>query len=216
MTIKEMRKALGDTQKEFAKRYNIPFRTIQNWENGVNMPPDYVMSFIEQQVEFDLMNRRQFEIPQFDNNKKALPSSGNFRGTINWLREINSILGGNVVFALDSALACNDYYLGRSNEWLVWIYGDRHLEKYNGVYIIGENVNDKDVEISNGLKFTTFNRTLNDSLANERILDMQGITEALSNYYFQNNESFDGLYPDVRFISLYEQLCKDAVNYFSY
>ena len=42
MTIYEMRKALGDTQSEFAERYDIPFRTIQNWESGVRKSPEYV------------------------------------------------------------------------------------------------------------------------------------------------------------------------------
>ncbi len=32
MDIREMRTRLGDTQSEFAARYNIPFRTVQNWE----------------------------------------------------------------------------------------------------------------------------------------------------------------------------------------
>lgn len=35
MTIREMRVSLGNTQGEFAARYNIPFRTVQNWETGV-------------------------------------------------------------------------------------------------------------------------------------------------------------------------------------
>lgn len=30
MLIRDMRKQLGDTQSEFAARYNIPFRTVQN------------------------------------------------------------------------------------------------------------------------------------------------------------------------------------------
>ena len=42
MTIREMRVELGDTQSEFADRYHIPFRTIQNWETGVRKPPEYI------------------------------------------------------------------------------------------------------------------------------------------------------------------------------
>ena len=41
MNIREMRTQLGDTQSEFAARYNIPFRTIQNWEAEVRKPPEY-------------------------------------------------------------------------------------------------------------------------------------------------------------------------------
>ena len=56
--------------------------------------------------------------------------------------------------------------------------------------VIGDNINLFDVEEKNGLKYTCFNRTINDAMANERILDMQGITEALSRYYFSNDELY--------------------------
>lgn len=42
MNIREMRVELGDTQHEFADRYHIPFRTVQNWENGVRKHPDNI------------------------------------------------------------------------------------------------------------------------------------------------------------------------------
>ena len=44
MNIREMRTRLGDTQSEFAARYNIPFRTVQNWEAGVRKPPEYIIN----------------------------------------------------------------------------------------------------------------------------------------------------------------------------
>ena len=47
MTIREMRKSLGNTQSEFADRYNIPFRTVQNWVYGTNTPPAYIPRMIE-------------------------------------------------------------------------------------------------------------------------------------------------------------------------
>jgi len=46
MNIREMRTQLGDTQSEFAMRYGIPFRTIQNWENNVCKPPEYIKSLL--------------------------------------------------------------------------------------------------------------------------------------------------------------------------
>ena len=47
MNIREMRAELGDTQSEFADRYHIPFRTIQNWETGVRKPPEYIVSLLD-------------------------------------------------------------------------------------------------------------------------------------------------------------------------
>lgn len=50
MTVKEMRKLLGLSQQKFGAIYNIPMRTVQNWENGVNSAPDYVMLLLERCV----------------------------------------------------------------------------------------------------------------------------------------------------------------------
>ena len=58
MNIREMRALLGDTQSEFAARYNIPFRTIQNWESGVRTPPEYMMRLLEDRIRADLTNRK--------------------------------------------------------------------------------------------------------------------------------------------------------------
>lgn len=46
--LKEIRKRTGLTQKQFAEIYKIPYRTIQNWENGVREMKDY---------EFELLHR---------------------------------------------------------------------------------------------------------------------------------------------------------------
>lgn len=40
--IKDARIKLGLTQHQFADLTGVPFRTIQNWENGVTKCPDYV------------------------------------------------------------------------------------------------------------------------------------------------------------------------------
>ena len=47
MTIKELRKATGMTQKAFAEYFGIPHRTIQNWEGGQNVCPTYLLELIE-------------------------------------------------------------------------------------------------------------------------------------------------------------------------
>ena len=50
MTIKEMRMKLDMTQEMFSKRYNIPKRTIENWESGKRTPPAYVLEMLENAV----------------------------------------------------------------------------------------------------------------------------------------------------------------------
>ena len=46
-TIKDLRIKAGMTQAAFGKALGIPMRTIQNWENGQRIPPDYVVTLIE-------------------------------------------------------------------------------------------------------------------------------------------------------------------------
>ncbi len=50
MTIKEMRMKLDMTQEVFSQRYNIPKRTIENWESGKRTPPAYVIEMLENAV----------------------------------------------------------------------------------------------------------------------------------------------------------------------
>ena len=43
MNCKELRTLTGLSQKKFGDLYSIPLRTIQNWEQGTNEAPEYVL-----------------------------------------------------------------------------------------------------------------------------------------------------------------------------
>ena len=214
MDVREMRLKLGDTQTEFAKRYHIPFRTIQNWEAGVRKPPEYVINLLESQVKEDLINKRTFILPKYDPKKVDLPQRKNYIGSLSWLKAVRDCIGEDVVFALDQALMAQGIFGGRSDEFIVWVYGDDSLERFNGVAVLGRKVSPLCVLEKDGLKFTDLNRTISDGLANESILDMQGITEALSRYYFSNKESFEGLSVAPKYQEAFERLTLDAKSYY--
>lgn len=214
MDIREMRSKLGITQGEFAARYNIPFRTIQNWETGSRKPPEYIIDLLERQVKEDLINRKTIVLPKYDTNKKDLPKRSDFVGSISWLKAVRDCIGENAVFALDEALICQGSFGGRSDEYIVWVYGDDSLTRYNGIVVLGNYISPYCVKEKNGLRFTEFNRTLSDALANESILDMQGITEAVSRYYYSNNESFNGISVAPEYQERFEQLAEDAIDYY--
>ena len=44
--IKAIRKSTGLSQARFAARYEIPKRTIENWETGKTEPPEYVYKLL--------------------------------------------------------------------------------------------------------------------------------------------------------------------------
>ena len=47
--IKELRKKTGLSQSKFSAKFGIPVRTLQQWEQGISAPPEYLvrmMSYI--------------------------------------------------------------------------------------------------------------------------------------------------------------------------
>ncbi len=214
MDIRGMRMQLGDTQSEFAARYQIPFRTVQNWEAGVRKPPEYMANLLEQRIREDLINRKTQTLPRFDPQKQNLPKRSDFVGAASWLRAVRDSIGQPIVFALDEALMCQGSFGGRSDEYLVWVYGADSVTRFNGVAVLGNQISLLDVQKKNGLAFTSFNRTLSDALANESILDMQGITEAVSRYYYTHGDNFEGIFVPPEYQRQFERLAQDAVEYY--
>ena len=214
MNIREMRTCLGDTQREFAARYNIPFRTVQNWETGTRKPPEYITELLESRIKNDLLNRKTAVLPKYSSQKIDLPKRSNYIGATAWLKAVRDCIGEPVVFALDEALMCQGSFGGRSDEFLVWVYGNDSLTRFNGVAVLGNRISPYYVESKNGVDYTNFNRTLFDALANESILDMQGITEALSRYYYRNGDSFNGIFVAPEYQAQFEKLADEAINYY--
>ncbi len=215
MYLREMRTRLGDTQSEFAARYNIPFRTVQNWEAGVRTPPEYVMNLLEQRIREDLVNRRTAALPAYDPHKTDLPKRSEYIGAVAWLKAVRERIGEDVVFALDEALMCHGSFGGRSDEFLVWVYGSDSVRRFNGVAVLGNYISDYSILKRNGLMYTDMSRTVSDALANEELLDMQGITEAVSKYYYSHNESFSGLSVAPEYQERFETLAREAIDYYT-
>lgn len=45
--VRDIRQRTGLSQAAFAERYEIPKRTIENWEAGKREPPSYVLRMLE-------------------------------------------------------------------------------------------------------------------------------------------------------------------------
>lgn len=58
--IKKMRKEAGMTQKAFGEFFEIPVRTLQDWEAELRTPPDYVVRILPYKLnpEWDYENKR--------------------------------------------------------------------------------------------------------------------------------------------------------------
>ena len=54
MTVREIRELLGVSRAEFSRRYNIPIRTLENWESGTREAPEWTMEILERVVRGDV------------------------------------------------------------------------------------------------------------------------------------------------------------------
>ena len=46
MEIKELRESTGMNRKEFCDYFEIPYRTVTEWERGTRKMPDYVLRLL--------------------------------------------------------------------------------------------------------------------------------------------------------------------------
>ena len=173
------------------------------------------MKLLESHEQSDLINRKTATLPKYAPRKKDLPKRSDYIGATAWLRAVQACIGDPIVYALDDALMCQNRFGGRSYEFIVWLYGSGKTTRFNGVVVLGNHIKPMYVQERNGLFFTDLNRTISDALVNESRLDMQGITEAISRYYYANGESFEGISVVPEYQARFEQLAAEAINYYS-
>lgn len=51
MIFHDLRKRSGMTQKEYAAYFNIPTRTIEDWDRGARVPPPYLLELMAYKLE---------------------------------------------------------------------------------------------------------------------------------------------------------------------
>ena len=54
MTIQEIIALTGLSARAFAAKYNIPYRSVQNWTESVRNCPEYVLELLEFKVKYDM------------------------------------------------------------------------------------------------------------------------------------------------------------------
>ena len=51
--IKELRESTGMNRKEFCKYFQIPYRTVQDWERGNRKMPEYLLRLMEYKLRIE-------------------------------------------------------------------------------------------------------------------------------------------------------------------
>lgn len=57
--IKELRESTGMNRKEFCEYFEIPYRTVTEWERGTRKMPDYVLRLLAYKVKMDNLNVKE-------------------------------------------------------------------------------------------------------------------------------------------------------------
>ena len=133
MNVRELRTLAGMTQKEFADYFDIPFRSLQNWEGGQRKAPDYLIKLLEYKLikEGIVMTNEYLE-------KNAVKID------VVDMRDGGIYLGTHTFYLLDNCLYASEYhsnlnrYTGNNKTYILIDDVKRNLEKYNDEYFICE------------------------------------------------------------------------------
>ncbi len=68
--IGELRAKLGLSRQKFGDRYNIPMRTITNWELGITEPPKYVVDMLAKIVGLESLSLNTYVFTEYRRNAK--------------------------------------------------------------------------------------------------------------------------------------------------
>lgn len=65
-------------------------------------------------------------------------------GHLRGCEPVQECIGEPIVFALDEALMCQGSFMGRSDEYLIWVYGSDSAARFNGVVVLGNRISSYD------------------------------------------------------------------------
>ena len=137
----------------------------------------------------------------------------NYTSNRAWLEDI--VGGEEVILRCVSALEYLQLFVGYMREKEIEVYA-----KINGKY---DNINYHIVDTFDNIDFirhrnilcSSFNQAINDILNDFDNADEQALLEALSNYYYEHGESFEGLYIKPENIERFESIKEWAIDYYN-
>ncbi len=63
--IKELRESTGMNRREFCEYFEIPYRTVSDWERNERHAPDYLVRLLEYYIRMEkLVNKSKEEKPE--------------------------------------------------------------------------------------------------------------------------------------------------------
>ena len=65
--IKELRESTGMNRKEFCDYFQIPYRTVTDWERGNRHAPEYALRLLEYYIRMEGMSKIREDSDRSDN-----------------------------------------------------------------------------------------------------------------------------------------------------
>lgn len=59
--VRRIRKSTGMNRMEFCTYFNIPYRTVSDWEGGLRHAPDYVLRLLEYYIRMEGLDKDERE-----------------------------------------------------------------------------------------------------------------------------------------------------------
>jgi hypothetical protein len=143
-----------------------------------------------------------------------IESRSNYRSHREWFRSVLS--GMDVVLSHTSALECLGLFVGYVNENQIDLYSTAPLPYDNVNCYIVDSFDGLDIVTIRGLRCTSINQTLNDMLQHYDVIDEQSLAQGLSDYYYENGQSFDGLVIDPQYADIFESFRDWAIEFYDY
>ena len=66
--IKKLRESTGMNRKEFCECFNIPYRTVTEWERGTRNAPDYVLRLLAYYIRMENIAKEKGDVKKIFRN----------------------------------------------------------------------------------------------------------------------------------------------------
>lgn len=139
-------------------------------------------------------------------------TSTRYLSNVDWLQDV--VQGTDLILCGVSTLEYLELFNGYVNESKIQVYAQNEGQFDNIEYHIVNSFDDIEYLNFDGVLCTTVNQTINDMLSDYDNIDELAFLEALSNYYFANNESFDNLKIKPNKLSIFNRIKQIAINYY--
>lgn len=139
-------------------------------------------------------------------------TSTRYLSNVDWLQDV--VQGKDLILCGVSALEFLELFNGYVNESKIQVYAKSKGQFDNIEYHIVDSFDNIEYLNFDGVLCTTVNQTINDMLANYDDIDELAFLEALSNYYFANDESFDNLKIKPENLNIFNQVKQIAIEYY--